>query len=168
MSIARRILSEPNGSRQLDAPAAARAFCVVVGASLMLNGILGLSFGGHEFAVRDDLPHSEFNFFFEFNGWHHVLHVVTAGILLVASLRREWAATGALVFGAVYLVLTPLALIDGDDVANLIYSDPRDNVVHATLAVVGTALGLIALRRPTRRTRINGSSRPPLPSVERK
>jgi hypothetical protein len=121
-------------------------FCLLVGPGLFLNGLLGLVFGGREFAVGGELPHSEFNFFFEFNGWHHVLHVVTAGILVVGVLRPRFAPAAALAFGAIYALLTPLAFLDGDDVTNVVFSDSPDNFVHLTLALIGSAAGLIALR----------------------
>ena len=124
------------------APALARVFCLTVGPFLLLDGLTGMIFAGTGLAVGPQLPHREWNWFFEFNDWHHLLHVVTGGILLVAGLRREWVATGALIFGAVYLVLTPVAVIDGDDVANLIYSDGRDNAVHGMFALEAIVLGL--------------------------
>jgi len=120
----------------------ARAFCFAVGPALLLNGILGLAFGGREFAVGDDLPRHEFNLFFEFNGWHHVLHIGTAALLCLGAVRAALAPAMAVAFGAVYLVLTPLGFIDGDDVANMVYSPLADNFIHLTLAVVGTAVGV--------------------------
>ena len=51
----------------------------------------------------------------------------------------------AVAFGAVYAVLTPLAVLDGDDVLNVVYSDTPDNFIHLTLAVLGLAIGVLAL-----------------------
>ena len=97
--------------------------------------------------MGDKLPHSEFNFFFEFNGWHHALHVVSAGILVVGVLRPRFAPAAALAFGLIYALLTPLAFLDGDDVANVVFSDTPDNFVHLTLALIGSVAGLTAMRR---------------------
>jgi hypothetical protein len=94
--------------------------------------------------VGAQLPHREWNWLFEFNDWHQLLHVVTGAILLAGGLRREWAGRAAIAFGAVYLVLTPLAVIDGDDVADVIYSDGRDNFIHGLFAVEALVLGLAA------------------------
>jgi hypothetical protein len=118
---------------------------LAVGPFLFLDGLGGLIFAGTGLSVGAELPHREWNWFFEFNDWHQLLHVVTGAVLVVAASRSEWAGRGALIFGAVYLVLTPLAVIDGDDVANLIYSDGRDNVIHGLLAIEGVALGLAAI-----------------------
>ena len=121
-------------------------FCIAIGPALALNGVLGLSFGGTELETGNDLPRREINFFFEFNGWHHVLHVVTGGLLALALVRRAWAPALAIGFGLIYAVLTPLGFADGDDVLNVVYSDTADNFVHASLAIAGVALGLTGLR----------------------
>jgi hypothetical protein len=126
---------------------AAWLYCIAIGPALALNGALGLVLGGAELETGDDLPRHEFNFVFEFNGWHHVLHVLTGGLLALALVRRAWAPVLALAFGLVYAVLTPLGFIDGDDVANVVYSHTADNFVHATLAVLGLAIGVAALSR---------------------
>jgi hypothetical protein len=130
-------------------PWLAGIFCLIVGPLLVLDGITGLIFAGTGLSVGTELPHREWNWFFEFNDWHHVLHIVSGGILVIASLKRTWWARGVLVFGAIYVVLTPLAIVDGDDVGNVVFSDGRDNVVHAMLAAEGVFLGLTAgaLRR---------------------
>jgi hypothetical protein len=114
----------------------------VVGPALAINGVLGLLLAGAELDTGDDLPRHEWNFFFHFNGWHEVLHVATGTLLTIASSRERWAALGALTFGAIYAVLTPLAFIDGDDVLNVVFSDTPDNVVHAVLGVAGIIVGL--------------------------
>jgi hypothetical protein len=124
-------------------PKLTRAFCVTVGLLLLLeDGTLGLIFSGTDFSVSDHPPHKGWNFFFEFNSWHHLLHVATGALLLAAALRREWAPTGAFVFGAIYVLMAPLGFIDGDDVLNIVYSGARENTVHAVLAVAGVSLGI--------------------------
>ena len=133
-------------------------FCIAIGPALALNGVLGLVFGGAELGTGDDLPRHEFNFFFEFNGWHHVLHVLTGGLLALVLVRRAWAPWLAVAFGVMYAVLTPFGFIDGDDVANVVYSHTADNFVHLTLAVLGTAIG--ALELSWRGPRVPSPTRP--------
>jgi hypothetical protein len=130
-------------------PWLAGLFCFVVGPPLMLDGITGLIFAGTGLSVGSNLPHREWNWFFEFNDWHHILHIVSGGILVIALLRRKWWARGVLAFGAIYVILTPLAILDGDDIGNVVFSDGRDNVVHAVLAAAGVFFGVTAgaLRR---------------------
>lgn len=124
-------------------PKLTRTFCVTVGLFLLLeDGTFGLILSGTDFSVSDHPPHKGWNFFFEFNSWHHVLHIATGALLLAAALRQEWAPTGAFVFGTIYLVMAPLGFIDGDDVLNVFYSGARENTVHAVLALAGVSLGL--------------------------
>jgi hypothetical protein len=127
------------------APRLAWVFCLAVGPFLFLNGLAGLVFAGTGLAVGSPLPHREWNWFFQFNDWHQLLHVVTGALLIAGAVRTRWAGAAALIFGAAYLVLTPLAVIDGNDVVNVIYSDSRDNVIHGLLAIEGVGLGLASL-----------------------
>src|SRR4051794_11310125 len=76
----------------------ARVFCLSVGPALALNGLLGLLFAGAELEVGDSLPHHRWNFFFEFNGWHELLHVATGLMLSLVAFSRRWARVGALAF----------------------------------------------------------------------
>lgn len=123
-----------------------RVFCAGVGGFLILDTIAALAFTRFELSVGDDLPHQAWTFFFAFNTWHHLLHLVTSSVLLVAAWRREWAPVGALAFGAVYVVLAPAGFLDGDDAFDVFYSAWRENVVHALLAVQGVAFGWLGLR----------------------
>jgi uncharacterized protein DUF4383 len=125
-------------------PRLPRIFCLIVGPFLVIDGITGLMFAGTGLTTGAELPHREWNWFFEFNDWHQILHVATGAILVVAALRPQWSARGTLAFGAIYLVLTPVAVIDGDDIANVIFSDGRDNVIHGLLALEGILIGLAA------------------------
>lgn len=123
---------------------------MLAGAFLFADSVAALVFTEFDLSTGDDLPRDEWNFIFAFNTWHHFLHMVTASVLLVAALRREWAPVGALVFGAVYVVLAPVGWIDGDDAFDLFYNAAHENVVHTSLAALGVglgALGLLALRR---------------------
>lgn len=125
-----------------DAPRLAAHFCLGVGPALVVGGLVGLAAGSSDMATGDTLPTHDFGPLFAFNGWHHVLHLTT-GLLLLAGLAGRRAAVGVtLAFGAFYAVLTPLAVLDGDDVLNVVYSDMPDNFIHLTLAVLGLAIGL--------------------------
>src|SRR5687767_13133417 len=108
-----------------------RAFCVGAGGFLFLDTIAALIFTRFELSVGDDLPRQTWTFFFAFNTWHHLLHLVTSAGLLVAARRREWAPVGALAFGAVYVVLAPVGFLDGNDAFDVFYSAGRENLVHA-------------------------------------
>lgn len=123
-----------------------RLFCAATGGLLFLNTLAALAFTRFDLSVGDDLPRQTWTFFFTFNTWHHLLHLATSSLLLVAALRREWAPVGALSFGAVYLVLAPAGFLDGDDAFNVFYSSWPENLVHAMLAVQGVGLGWLGLQ----------------------
>ena len=123
-----------------------RLFCVLAGGFLFVDTLAALAFTDFDLSVGDDLPHQGWTFVFAFNTWHHLLHLATSSLLLVAALRRRWAPVGALVFGAIYVVLTPAGFIDGDDAFNLFYGGVRENLIHAMLAVQGVGLGLLGLQ----------------------
>ena len=120
-----------------------RVFCLTAGPFLLIeDGIFGTLLANTAYTVGDDLPRETWNVFFQFNGWHHLLHVVTGAMLLVAGLRRRWAPLGTFAFGAIYALITPFGWLDGNDIFNVIYSSPRENVVHTLLAIVPMWLGV--------------------------
>jgi Domain of unknown function (DUF4383) len=123
-----------------------RVFCVVVGPLLLLDGAAGALFAGTAFSLGDQLPHARWNFLFEFNSWHQLLHVLDGAVLSAGALRSDWAPWAALAFGASYAVMAPAGFADGDDVFDLFYSSTRENLVHAMFAIEGVGLGLLALR----------------------
>jgi hypothetical protein len=146
-ALARRLRTDP-----------AWTFCLLVGPGLTLFGILGLLLGNADFTVSDHPPHDPFPVYFEFNGWHHLLHVVSAAVLVAGVVRPRFAPAAAIVFGLIYLVVAPLGFADGDDVADLVYSGTADNVVHITLAVAGIAAGVLGARQRGRATEAQEAS----------
>src|ERR687886_114483 len=84
-------------------------FCLVVGAVLVLAGIIGFfynsSFTSNE-AVHDDV----FGLL-SVNGWHNVVHILTGGLLLAFARSAPRLAAG--VFGVVYLVVAIWGFIVG-------------------------------------------------------
>src|SRR5215216_6165449 len=96
----------------------ARVFCLVVGATLVLVGLLGFlaeskfdtSSGGDGGALDGE------NFIiFEVNGWHNVVHIASGLFLLALAGKHRTARTAALAFGAIYAVVTVIGLIDGPE-----------------------------------------------------
>jgi hypothetical protein len=128
------------------------AFCLTIGPFLFIDGVLGLIFAGTSLRSGEDLPHRSWNFFFQFNSWHQLSHVVTGLVLMLAATTRSRLAPGLVSFGVIYAVAAPLGFIDGSDVLDLIYSDTRDNIIHALLALQALALGLgvLVVRRRVR------------------
>jgi Domain of unknown function (DUF4383) len=136
----------------------AQVFCLVVGATLVLVGLLGflveptfdVSSGGDPGALD-----GENLIIFEVNGWHNVVHILSGVFLLALMGRHRTARLAALSFGAIYGVVTVIGLIDGKDVLGLFPVNPADNVLHILLTVAAFAAGLAPARdrAPVGRTR---------------
>ena len=127
----------------------AQWFCLVIGATLVLIGLLGFlaeakfdtSSGGDPGALD-----GENLIIFEVNGWHNVVHILSGVFLLVMAGRHSTARAGALAFAAIYGVVTVIGLIDGHDVVGLIPINPADNILHILLTVTALAAGLAPWR----------------------
>jgi hypothetical protein len=128
---------------------AAQWFCLIVGGTLVVVGLLGFlaeatfdtSSGSDPGAVDGE------NFIlFEVNGWHNVVHVLSGAFLLAMSGRHRTARTAALAFGGIYAVVTVIGLIDGHDVLGVLPVNPADNVLHILLTVTALAVGLVSDR----------------------
>jgi hypothetical protein len=127
----------------------AQWFCLLVGAGLILVGALGFlaesrfdtasggdpgALDGHDFLI------------FEVNGWHNLVHLGSGLFLLLCAFRHGAARTAALIFGAIYAVVSVVGLIDGKDVFGLFPIDKQDNVLHIVLALLAIAIGLLSTR----------------------
>jgi Domain of unknown function (DUF4383) len=125
----------------------ARVFCLVVGATLVLVGLLGFiaesAFETGSGVQGDDL------IIFEVNGWHNVVHLASGLFLLALMGRHDTARIAALSFGAIYGVVTIIGLIDGEDVIGWFPVNGADNVLHILLTVAAFAAGLAPLRNRT-------------------
>ncbi|HEV3379153.1 MAG TPA: DUF4383 domain-containing protein [Thermoleophilaceae bacterium] len=128
---------------------AAQWFCLIVGGTLVVVGLLGFlaeatfdtSAGSDPGAVDGE------NFIlFEVNGWHNVVHILSGVFLLALSGKHRTARTAALAFGGIYAVVTVIGLIDGHDVLGVLPVNPADNVLHILLTVTALAVGLVSDR----------------------
>jgi hypothetical protein len=153
---------------------AAQWFCIVVGATLVVVGLLGfLAEATFDTSAGSDpgAVDGENLVLFEVNGWHNVVHILSGAFLLALSGRHRTARTAALAFGAIYGVVTIIGLVDGHDVLGLIPVNPADNVLHILLTIAALAAGLSSDRdRREVSTRAGGGrferesrTRPPTP-----
>ncbi|MDQ3914226.1 MAG: DUF4383 domain-containing protein [Actinomycetota bacterium] len=83
---------------------------------------------------------------FETNGWHNLSALISGAIALAFAIKPEWARTGALVKGVMYVAVTASIAIWGPE-AFKIASNAADQVVHATLGVTGLAAAAMTPRR---------------------
>src|SRR5688500_20313110 len=97
---------------------AAQWSCLIVGATLVVVGLLGFiaeakfdtSAGGDPGALDGE------NFvLFEVNGWHNVVNVASGLFMLALAGKHRTDRTAALAFGSIYAVVTCIGLINGPD-----------------------------------------------------
>ena len=156
---------------------AAQWFCLIVGGTLVVVGLLGfLAEATFDTSAGSDpgAVDGENLILFEVNGWHNVVHIASGLFLLALAGRHRTARTAALSFGAIYAVVTVIGLIDGHDVLGLIPVNPADNVLHILLTVAALAAGLSSDRgrrevraRPDGR-RYKRGSRTESPTLQRR
>jgi Domain of unknown function (DUF4383) len=156
---------------------AAQWFCLIIGGTLVLVGLLGfLAEATFDTSAGSDpgaLDGENF-ILFEVNGWHNVVHIASGLFLLALAGKHRTARTAALAFGAIYAVVTVIGLIDGHDVLGLIPINPADNVLHILLTVAALAVGLVSDRdrrddRPAAEPRrFDRASRTDSPTLQRR
>jgi hypothetical protein len=154
MASSTRSTSRASTDRRARERSPAQWFCIVVGATLVLVGLLGFlaeakfdtSVGGDGGALD-----GENLIIFEVNGWHNLVHIASGLFLLALSGRHATARAAALAFGAIYGVVTIIGLVDGKDVLGLFPVNPADNVLHILLTAAALAAGLAPWREGGRR-----------------
>jgi hypothetical protein len=140
--------TDGQGRRQ-EGRSLAQWFCLLVGPTLMLVGLLGFfaesrfdtaaggdpgALDGHDFII------------FEVNGWHNVVHIATGLLLLLGVARHALAKTVLIVFGVGYAAVSVIGLADGKDVLGLFPIDKADNVLHIVLAALALLVAFVSTR----------------------
>ena len=135
--------------RRRQSRSLAQWFCLLVGPTLILVGLLGFfaeakfdtatggdpgALDGHNFII------------FEVNGWHNVVHIATGLLLLLGVARHALAKTVLIVFGVAYAAVSIIGLIDGKDILGLLPIDRADNVLHIVLAASALLIASISTR----------------------
>jgi hypothetical protein len=118
----------------------AQLYSLVFGAILLLVGIVGF------------LVDASFNFgssvegqnliAFEVNGTHNLVHIASGAIGLAVWRNASSARLFALGFGVVYLLVTLLGFVQGDNVLGLLPVNAADNILHLLIAAAGIGAGL--------------------------
>lgn len=123
----------------------ARLYCLLVGAVLVIAGIIGFFYEA-SFATGDSLRSDDAFGVLSVNGWHNVVHLSIGALLLIAA---GSAARGAALFvGALYIALCVLGFIatsnsgigfiaENDTLIKLVPVNNEDNVLHLILGITG-------------------------------
>lgn len=123
----------------------AQWFCIIVGAVLVLAGLLGFAFDATFDTVSDgNALNGNTLLGLEINGWHNLVHIASGLFLLAMSPKRSTAKTGAILFGVIYAVVTIIGFVDGEDIFGLFPVNAADNVLHLVLAIAGIAAALVS------------------------
>jgi hypothetical protein len=123
----------------------ARLYCLLVGAVLLIAGIIGFFYEA-SFATGDSIRTEDVFGVLSVNGWHNVVHIAIGALLLIAA---GSAARGATLFvGILYIVLCVLGFIatsnsgigfiaENDTLIKLVPVNNEDNVLHLILGITG-------------------------------
>jgi hypothetical protein len=128
----------------MSASSPARLYCTLVGAVLVIAGIIGFFYSaGFETGVAGVAKDTDDVFgILAVNGWHNVVHILLGVLALVAAGSTYNARTYCLAIGLVYVLLALWGFIDGDGIIlGLIPLNDEDNVLHLILGLTGLAAG---------------------------
>jgi hypothetical protein len=114
---------------------AAQWFCLLGGAVLLGRGLVGFAFLDTSFELPGE-------------GWHHLIHLVSGALLLVAARGPVPARALAIGFGLAYAGLAVIGIVDGDDVLGLIAADTADKAFHTVIGLASLGAGLASRPGP--------------------
>jgi len=130
----------------------AQTFSLVIGAVLLIAGIVGFFYNG-DFSTGSHVPSDEVFGLLSVNGWHNVVHLVTGFIGLRAA--RSWSGARAYSFAlfVLYAVVFVAGLLYGTHEAafSLIPINAADDALHGIIAAAAlvAALASPAVPPPT-------------------
>jgi Domain of unknown function (DUF4383) len=126
----------------MDTASPARLYCTLVGAVLVIAGILGF-FWESSFATGDEIKSDEVIGILAVNGWHNLVHLAI-GLLLLAAAGSA-ARTAALGVGLLYVVLAIWGFLEVENgvgvLIDLVPINNEDNWLHLILGLTGLAAG---------------------------
>jgi hypothetical protein len=133
----------------MEGASPARLYCLLVGAVLVVAGIIGF-FYESSFDVGDEIVSEDVFDVLAVNGWHNVVHLGIGIVLLVAAGRL--ARGGALTVGALYIALAALGFVATSDsgidfvaennvLIDLVPVNDEDNLLHLILGATGLLAG---------------------------
>lgn len=120
----------------------AQLYCTLVGAALVIAGILGFFYEA-SFETGLEVTSEDIFGVLAVNGWHNLVHIATG---LLGLLAAGYAArTYALGFGLVYVILAIWGMLEVEDgvgvLIDLIPINTEDNFFHLIVGLTGLAAG---------------------------
>jgi hypothetical protein len=130
----------------LEGATPARLYATLVGALLVIAGIIGFFYGasfGSPGSVEEVFG------IFSVNGWHNVFHIATGaiGLLVAGYAARQYA----LWIGLLYIAVAAWGFVlgSGHAILDVIPIDSEDNVLHLIVGVFGVGAFLATPRAET-------------------
>jgi hypothetical protein len=133
----------------------AQWYCLIFGATLLLVGIVGF-FVDAGFDTGSSIDGDKLLGIFEVSGIHNLIHIASGAVLLAASPKRASARLVAIAFGVVYLLVTIIGFIQGDNVLGIIPVNTADNFLHVAISLLGIGAGLASSADDTARSPVAG------------
>jgi hypothetical protein len=141
----------------MEEPSPARLYCLLVGAVLVIAGIIGFFYEA-SFATGDSIRTQDVFGVLSVNGWHNLVHIAIGALLLIAA--GSAARPAALFVGVLYIVLSVLGFIatsnsgigfvaENDTLFKLVPVNNEDNVLDLILGITGVIAAFAS--RPVRR-----------------
>jgi hypothetical protein len=130
----------------------AQWYCYIFGATLLLVGIIGF-FADAGFDTGTGIDGDKLLGIFEVSGIHNLIHLASGAALLALAPKRATARLAALTFGAVYLLVTIIGFIQGDNVLGIIPVNSADNFLHVAISLLAIAAGLASTADDDKRER---------------
>jgi Domain of unknown function (DUF4383) len=123
----------------------ARLYCLLVGAALVIAGIIGFFYEA-SFKTGDSIRTDDVFGILAVNGWHNLVHISIGALLLAAA--GSAARGAALIVGILYIVLCVLGFIatsnngigfiaENNTLVDLVPVNNEDNVLHLILGITG-------------------------------
>jgi Domain of unknown function (DUF4383) len=129
----------------MDASSPARLYATLVGAVLVVAGIIGFFYEA-SFATGSEVVSDDVFGILAVNGWHNVVHILLGLIGLAAAGTTYAARTYCLAVGAVYIVLAIWGFLETENgfgvLIDLVPINTEDNFLHLILGIVGIGAGL--------------------------
>jgi len=141
-----------------DARTPAQWYCLIFGATLLLVGIIGFA-ADAGFDTGTDIDGDKLLGIFEVSGIHNLIHIASGALLLATAPKRTTARLAALGFGVVYLLVTIIGFIQGDNVLGIIPVNSADNFLHVAISLLAIAAGLMSSGDDTERSPVAGRDR---------
>lgn len=129
----------------MDASSPARLYATLVGAVLVVAGILGFFYEA-SFATGDAIVADDVFGILAVNGWHNLVHIMLGLLGLAMAGTTNAARTYCLGVGALYIVLAIWGFLETENgfgaLIDLVPINTEDNFLHLILGITGIGAGL--------------------------